>query len=74
MPSKDLTSQCYRLLGNSETAQVLDRIKTLGFHYATVSGITIAINDIQVSARKQEVIEQANELVQSHSRMTTCSA
>ena len=62
---KDLTSECYRLLGNRETAQVLDRIKTLGFHYATVSGITIAINDIQVSARKQEVIEQANELVQS---------
>ena len=62
---KDLTSQCYRLLGNRETAQVLDRIKTLGFHYATVSGITIAINDIQVSARKQEVIEQANDLVQS---------
>ena len=62
---KDLTSECYRLLGNGETAQVLDRIKTLGFHYATVSGITIAINDIQVSARKQEVIEQANELVQS---------
>ena len=62
---KDLTSECYRLLGNRETAQVLDRIKTLGFHYATVSGITIAINDIQVSARKQEVIEEANELVQS---------
>ncbi len=62
---KDLTSECYRILGNRETAQVLDRIKTLGFHYATVSGITIAINDIQVSARKQEVIEQANELVQS---------
>ena len=62
---KDLTSQCYRLLGNRETAQVLDRIKTLGFHYATVSGITIGINDIQVSARKQKVIEQANELVQS---------
>ncbi len=62
---KDLTSECYRLLGNRETAQVLDRIKTLGFHYATVSGITIAINDIQVSSRKQEVIEQANELVQS---------
>ena len=62
---KDLTSECYRLLGNRETAQVLDRIKTLGFHYATVSGITIAINDIQVSSRKQEVIEQANELVKS---------
>ncbi len=62
---KDLTSECYRILGNRETAQVLDRIKTLGFHYATISGITIAINDIQVSARKQEVIEQANELVQS---------
>ena len=62
---KDLTSECYRLLGNKDTAKVLDRIKTLGFHYATVSGITIAINDIQVSARKQEVIEAANKQVKT---------
>ena len=60
---KDLTADLYRTLSNEETAEVLDGIKDLGFHYATTSGITIAINDIQVSARKPEVIEATTEMV-----------
>ena len=63
---KDLTSECYRILGNDGTAKVLDSVKTLGFHYATVSGITIAINDIQVSPRKKGVIEKANKEVKAY--------
>ncbi|HAI99175.1 MAG TPA: DNA-directed RNA polymerase subunit beta', partial [Dehalococcoidia bacterium] len=46
---KDLTAELYRTSTNDETSEVLDKVKSLGFHYATVSGITIAINDIQVS-------------------------
>ena len=56
----DLTSELYRLLTNDETAEVLDSIKTLGFRYATWSGTTIAINDIQVSRDKDEVLEEAD--------------
>ena len=52
----DLTSNLYRLLNNDETAEVLDSIKNLGFQYATSSGITIAINDIQVSPQKALVM------------------
>ena len=60
---KDLTAELYQKLSNEETADTLDEIKDLGFHYATVSGITIAINDIQVSPKKPEVIDEANRLV-----------
>ena len=60
---KDLTADLYRTLTNEETAEVLDGIKDLGFHYATTSGITIAINDIQVSAKKPQVLEETTELV-----------
>ena len=60
---KDLTGECYRKLDNQEAAAVLDRIKTLGFHYATTSGITIAINDIHVSPKKEQVISEANRKV-----------
>ena len=59
----DLTSELYRLLSNDETAEVLDRIKTLGFQYATWSGITIAINDIQVSRDKNEVLDEADRKI-----------
>ena len=44
----------------------LDRIKALGFHYATTSGITIAINDIQVSPKKEKIIEEANRQVEEY--------
>ena len=63
---KDLTSRCYQSHGNQETARVLDRIKDVGFHYATTAGITIAINDIQTSPRKQKIIDDASEQVKKY--------
>ncbi len=63
---KELTAELNRLLNNEEAAAVLDKVKQLGFHYATTSGITIAINDIQVSPKKAEVLQQATNLVDSY--------
>jgi DNA-directed RNA polymerase subunit beta' len=63
---KDLTAECYRKLGNEDAAMVLDRIKELGFHYATTSGITIAINDIQVSPKKGQIIGEATRQVEEY--------
>ena len=60
---KDLTAELYRDLSNEETADVLDKIKDLGFQYATVSGITIAINDIQVSSKKPSILNEAAQEV-----------
>ena len=61
-----LTANLYRLLTNDETAEVLDRIKDLGFRYATASGITIAINDIQVSPEKALVMAETEERVDQY--------
>jgi DNA-directed RNA polymerase subunit beta' len=63
---KDLTAELYRNLSNEETAEVLDKVKDLGFHYATTSGITIAINDIQVSPQKAAILKEAGDLVESY--------
>ena len=63
---KDLTAEFYRKLSNEEAAAALDRVKTLGFHYATTSGVTIGINDIQVSPKKQGVIAEANRSVEEY--------
>ena len=60
---KDLTATLYRTVSNEETANVLDGVKDLGFHYATSSGITIAINDIKVSGKKQEVLDETTAQV-----------
>ena len=61
-----LTSNLYRLLTNDETAEILDRIKDLGFRFATASGITIAINDIQVSPEKALVMADTEERVDQY--------
>ncbi len=58
---KDISEMVYEVLDrdNRGTADVLDNIKTLGFEYATKSGITIAINDIEVPQEKGGIVEEA---------------
>ncbi|MDO8750356.1 MAG: DNA-directed RNA polymerase subunit beta' [Dehalococcoidia bacterium] len=59
-----LVTECYKLLGNQGTAKALDAIKDLGFHYATRSGTTIAINDVEVPAKKKELMEWADKEIE----------
>lgn len=58
-----LVADCYRKFGNSRTAEVLDRVKQLGFSYARRAGMTIAIADIKVPEAKKEIIAKTEELV-----------
>jgi DNA-directed RNA polymerase subunit beta' len=57
---KDLVAECYRKLGMEHTAEMVDAIKNVGFHYATQSGMTIAINDLKVPADKARLLEEAD--------------
>ncbi len=52
-----------RIYGSERTADQADRIKTLGFRYATRGGMTIGINDIQVPEEKYVIIEDSQKLV-----------
>ncbi len=62
---KEIAAECYRTQGNEVTADVLDKIKRLGFHYAGQSGTTIAINDIEVPRQKADLIEGATGKIES---------
>ncbi len=59
----DLVGECYERLGRERTAELVDEIKRLGFMYATRSGMTIAISDIDVPEEKAEVIERTSKRV-----------
>ena len=59
----DLIAQCYRRFGTRETALMLDRLKQLGFSYATRAGLTIAVSDIEVPVQKAEMLAAAEEKV-----------
>jgi DNA-directed RNA polymerase subunit beta' len=55
---KQIATRCCNLLPDEETGKVLDNIKRLGFHYASKSGITIAMNDIKVPANKPQMLAE----------------
>ncbi len=60
---KQIVIDSYKLLSNETTAALLDNLKELGFRYATKSGTTIAMNDIEVPQGKTKLIEEAEERV-----------
>ena len=43
---KDLLSQIYLEYGGAKTAELANSLKNLGYHYATKSGVTISISDL----------------------------
>jgi DNA-directed RNA polymerase subunit beta' len=60
---QDLVALCYRRMGPEMTTEVTDQIKNLGFKYATLSGTTIAISDLNIPEEKYEVIQKTEDTV-----------
>ena len=58
-----IIEKCFRRHGNTKTAEVLDHIKSLGFKYSTIGGITVAVADMKVPKEKAEYIAAAEKQV-----------
>ena len=50
--------------GLTESAEVIDYIKALGFKYSTVAGITFSVADVEVPAEKKEILAEADKQVE----------
>jgi DNA-directed RNA polymerase subunit beta' len=59
----DFISELAERFGAHMIGGVLDKIKSLGFRYATDAGITISKNDIVIPADKQEILAKYEERV-----------
>ncbi|MCD6352698.1 MAG: hypothetical protein J7M06_00600 [Proteobacteria bacterium] len=59
----NLIDQSYRFCGNKKTVILADKLKDLGYHYATQSGISIAVSDMNIPKRKKELISKAEKEV-----------
>jgi len=55
-----LINYCYRHLGIKETVIMADQLMYLGFRYATRSGVSFGIEDMEIPAKKEEIINTAN--------------
>ena len=66
MTKKEMTrliDTVYRQAGHRETAVLLDKIKDIGFTYATKAGASICIDNMHIPTKKEELITRAQREV-----------
>ncbi len=64
-----IVDQCFHTQGEHRTAQVLDKIKALGFKYSTIGAITVSVADIKVPEVKKTMLADADEAVRKVNNM-----
>lgn len=60
---KTLINEAYRLTGIKTTVILSDRLKDLGYKFATTSGISIGIKDMVIPTKKEEIVQRSSEEV-----------
>ena len=60
----NLIDYTYRVAGEKETVLLADRVKNLGYRYATQAGISMCIDNMLIPPNKEKFLEEANKEVQ----------
>ena len=60
----DLVCECHRLHGDERTIRLLDDLKSIGFRYATRAGVTISMTDMDIPAKRDEIVAQTEQNVE----------
>ena len=58
-----IVGACFKCHGASCAADVLDKIKALGYKYATIGAITTSVFDMHMPKEKAEILREADEHV-----------
>ncbi len=56
-----LIDACYRVGGQKKTVLLADRLRTLGFSFATTAGVSICMDDMRIPSKKAEILSKAEE-------------
>ncbi len=56
-------SDCHQKLGRAATLDLLDSIKTLGFRYSTLAGLSFGVTDLRIPDQKQHILNEAQKRV-----------
>ncbi|QSV70186.1 MAG: DNA-directed RNA polymerase subunit beta'' [Aphanizomenon flos-aquae KM1D3_PB] len=56
---RDLISWSFTHYGTARTAVMADKLKELGFRYATKAGVSISVDDLMIPPSKKELLEAA---------------
>ena len=60
---KKIVTNMINTHGTFATAEVLDKIKSTGYHYSTRAAMTVSIADMTVPPQKQEMLDKAQAVV-----------
>ena len=58
-----LIAELYKKYGFEKTSDLIDKIKNFGFHYGTLAGITVGIEDLEIPESKKPILEKAEKEV-----------
>ncbi|HZO19346.1 MAG TPA: DNA-directed RNA polymerase subunit beta' [Gemmatimonadaceae bacterium] len=64
----ELVFEAYRRSGLSGTVAFLDRLKEFGFRYATMGGVSIGVEDLEIPGEKETLLEEAEQRVERFQR------
>jgi DNA-directed RNA polymerase subunit beta' len=59
-----LVARCFNEIGPVECAVFLDNLKSLGFHYSTVSGLTVGMDDMIVPKVKKKIVRETQKAIE----------
>ncbi len=61
---ESLVFYAYLRVGHEPTIEILDKMKELGFNYATYAGFSLGIDDFVIPKEKSDLVERAQKEVQ----------
>jgi len=64
----ELVFESYRRAGLASTVQFLDSLKEFGFRYATMGGVSIGVEDLEIPAEKASLLHDAEVRVERFQR------
>ena len=64
----ELVFESYRRAGLAPTVEFLDYLKEFGFRYATIGGVSIGVEDLEIPAEKSTLLHEAEQRVERFQR------
>ncbi len=63
-----IINKCINRCGSTETAAVLDKIKSLGYKFSTRAAMTVSVSDMEIPKEKAEYLAEAEDKVEQITR------
>lgn len=65
---EEIISKCFKVHGNTVTAEMLDHMKAMGFKFSTRGAITVSVSDMIIPQEKKLFIDEARQTVEKYQK------